>query len=54
MTWGEFKQAIDRQLADAGGDAEVVESIDWSGLEKPVVTFEERRRHVVENFVRIT
>ncbi len=54
MTWGEFKRSIDRQLADGTGDQEVVGSIDWNGLEDPVVTFEVRRRREVENFVRIS
>ncbi len=53
MTWGEFKHAVDQQLADGAGDNEIVESIDWNGLEDPVVTFEERRRRQVESFVRI-
>ncbi len=53
MTWGEFKREVDRQLASGAGDDEVVASIDWNGLEDPIVTFEVRRRREVENFVRI-
>jgi hypothetical protein len=44
VTWGEFKRQVDRQVIDGNGDDEEVRSIDWNGLEPPLVVFQTIRR----------
>lgn len=39
LTWGEFKRIVDRQLAEGGGDGELVKFIEWNGLDEPTVDF---------------
>ena len=44
LTWGDFKRLVDKQVAEANGDDELVAHIDWNGLEQPIVVFEQDRK----------
>jgi len=55
VTWAEFKRLVDKELAEANGDEEEVLSINWGGLDDPVVVFQTiRRGSETRNLVQIT